>query len=95
MNILEKVQIGLDLATAISIVGATVTFAYRYSKENKKQRKQRVAEFGSKVIIDDLHSLTDLYRELNEGYRAIPFKKLLVQKLQNNSISALMIIFRM
>lgn len=73
MNILEKVQIGLDLATAISIVGATVTFAYRYSKENKKQRKQRVAEFGSKVIIDDLHSLTDLYRELNEGYRAIPF----------------------
>ena len=24
MNILEKVQIGLDLATAISIVGATV-----------------------------------------------------------------------
>ena len=73
MNILEKVQIGLDLATAISIVGATVTFAYRYSKENKKQRKQRIAEFGSEVIIDDLHSLTDLYNDLYKGYRVIPF----------------------
>ena len=73
MNILEKVQIGLDLATAISIVGATVTFAYRYSKENKKQRKQRIAEFGSKVVIDDLHSLTDLYNDLYRGYGLIPF----------------------
>ena len=73
MNILEKVQIGLDLATAISIVGATVTFAYRYSTENKKQRKQRVAEFGSKMTVDDFHSLTDLYNDLYKGYRAIPF----------------------
>ena len=48
-------------------------FAYRYSTENKKQRKQRVAEFGSKVVIDDLHSLTDLYNDLYRGYRVIPF----------------------
>lgn len=70
---MKKSKIGLDLATAISIVGATVTFAYRYSKENKKQRKQRIAEFGSKVVIDDLHSLTDLYNDLYRGYGVIPF----------------------
>ncbi|WP_118813880.1 hypothetical protein [Haemophilus haemolyticus] len=73
MNILEKVQIGLDLATAISIVGATVTFAYRYSTENKKQRKQRIDELGSKVIVDELRLLTDLYNDLYKGYRVIPF----------------------
>lgn len=74
MSIFQQIQVGVDIATAISILGATTTFWNNQRKESEKARKQRLSESGSKVIIDDIHSLAASFNLVLKEYREVYFK---------------------
>lgn len=73
MSMIQQIQIGLDIATAVSVLGATAHFIRNQKKESKNNREQRIAESGSKVIIEDIRALSASFNSLFEEYQDVRF----------------------
>lgn len=69
MSMIQQIQIGLDIATAVSVLGATAHFIRNQKKESKNNREQRIAESGSKVIVENIHVLSASFNSLVKEYQ--------------------------
>lgn len=69
MSMIQQIQIGLDIATAVSILGATAQFIRNQKKESQNNREQRIAESGSKVIIENIRVLSASFNSLVKEYQ--------------------------
>lgn len=74
MSMIQQIQIGLDIATAVSVLGATAHFIRNQKKESKNSREQRIAESGSKVIIEDIRALSASFNSLFKEYQDLKLK---------------------
>lgn len=90
-------SVGLDMATAISVIGAALTYIFTNIRESRRQekerkleadilRKSRIAESGCGILTEEIRSLGQYYNEIiNSCNNAIKILSPLLTKSQNDT----------
>lgn len=90
-------SVGLDMATAISVIGAALTYIFTNIRESRRQekerkleadilRKSRIAESGCGILTEEIRSLGQYYNEIiNSCNNALKILSPLLTKSQNDT----------
>lgn len=62
---MNNLQLGIDIATSLSVIGTAIFFVYNYKKANEEKRKKHINDLRTQQMTLVIKSLVE---KLEEGY---------------------------
>lgn len=88
LSMIEKIQVGLDIATSVSILGAAISFLV----SQKKARDQSRAQYSTSNLIrflDEIKIFSKQYDDIGNQLRSSSYKEALDKALDKNILDTI------
>ena len=83
----QNIEVGLDLATALSIIGAAWVFINKYTKERKDRRNNEIWEYFKKIADDISDIKLEITDEISKRLYFLEMGELITEdEIRNASI---------